>query len=703
MSEPRTDALDVVPQSRQLAVVALVAALTAGFLDAVVSVLSAPEDFASWPAVLPPLALTAGIVLVLFGALAALVAALPARLRPSGVAAPALALTALVASTARFASPDNTLLGFHDCRPEMLVCPPYAARLFLPLLVGSALLLAVAWFAETRGRTDPDVRDAIARALLALPFLAAEMAAFAWASVYLAPRGLPAVACGLLAAGIVGATAFALRRVKRTAPLIAGVVLLGMAVAGGGVAGAVLSDRSDRPVPTAATRAPRGVAPGGGPRHVVLITIDALRADALSCYREGAGPTPNIDRLAATGALFTDAMAPSDWTLPALASAMTGFSPTVHRTVLGEALPRELPTLAELLSDAGYFTTAVVANALLKPRSGFSRGFAVYTVATTKSAPASLDVNGMLGAQIARRFSPAVAQATSADLTRQAVGVLEQRRDEPVFIWLHYMDTHGPYEPPAAYAPKGLVPAPVPEGKPGLVANLHTPGQRAWAQALYAAEARAVDEQVGVLLREMERLKVADDALIVLTADHGEAFWEHGMATHANGLYAELVQVPLIVKRPGSRVGVRVAGPVSTQAVFPTVLGLCRVPYSHEVQADSLESLLKGDSRGVAPRPVVIASIGANEDRLAVLFEAFKYIRSIGAGREELYDLSRDPGEQMSLVLVAPETLARGRALANAHLAQAAALRQRLGLRDATPMPLDEDTRRRMRALGYLR
>jgi arylsulfatase A-like enzyme len=679
-------------------------ALSIAFLDLTLAILPGPSDLASLSALWPALGATAILAFILCGCLCAVGSVVP---RARALAPPAaVSITVFLAGLFRFASPDNTFLSFYDCRPGPLLCPPYALKLAVPLICASIAAGAVLWAIGRSERTHANASRLASLVPLAMPFLLGEMCLASWFIVYAGRSRFAAVAIDLSALALLAATVLLVRRFGMAGRMARAVVALGLVVVAFGAVPPALTlvqhaRESRRPARSALPPAPAASA-GRRIKHVLLITIDALRADALSCYRPGAGPTPNIDSLAAQGAVFMNAMSSANWTLPAFGSMMTGFSPWVHRTTLYVRPPGSLPMLAELLRDAGYDTAAFVANPLLGPESGFLRGFTHYTLFETKPRGEAAG-NAPLGARILQRvFAPKASVATSSDLTAAAIAFIKDHLDTGTFTWIHYMDPHGPYVPPASYVPGTLTPAPVPEAEPGLSSSLHTPEQKAWAQALYNAEVRAADGEIGGLLRGLASLGAARDSLIVLTADHGEAFWEHGYATHGNGLFQELLHVPLIIRHPMVPPGRRIDAVVTTTSLPPTILSLCGVPSPPpKGLADSLASLLTGSPAW--PTLTVSASIGAVEEQIAVMFDRYKYIRSIGSGREELFDLARDPGEQMSLALVSPDVLATGRALADQHLGQADDLRRQYRVGGDAQRLLDEDQKRRLRALGYLR
>jgi arylsulfatase A-like enzyme len=227
------------------------------------------------------------------------------------------------------------------------------------------------------------------------------------------------------------------------------------------------------------------------------------------------------------------------------------------------------------------------------------------------------------------------------------------------------------------------------------------PEERKWIRTLYDREVRYVDEGIGALLAELEAARAYEDALIVLTSDHGEEFWEHDGFEHGHSLYNEVLQVPLVVKGPDVPRGRWVEHPVSTQDVMGTVLDLCGGCGAAPRSSASLRPLWQG---GAAPsRPLVSTGMLYYDERLALFFGEYKYLRNVVTGNEELYHLVSDFEERRSLVQAGGEALESARRIASAELEAARLLRRELGLPDeAEAQSLDSATVEQLRSLGYV-
>lgn len=292
--------------------------------------------------------------------------------------------------------------------------------------------------------------------------------------------------------------------------------------------------------------------PHRGP--VVLITIDALRADMVSALGGPPGLTPHLDRLAAEADWAERAVAASSWTVPSMASLFTGLQPWRHGNWHAERprLADELVTLPEALHGAGYRTAAFRSNTWLQPQFGYAQGF---------------DLFHALGRG------------------RRAEAKLESLTGEPDFVWVHVLPPHAPYQRWAHLLDR--LPSDAPAELPERVraadlepffdpAREPSAEQLARFQALYQLNVAHADEIVGLLLEALRRSGRWDDSLIVVTADHGEEFAENAQIAHGGSLHRVLVEVPLVIKLP--RASARKLAPrpaVANHRLFATVLELC--------------------------------------------------------------------------------------------------------------------------------
>jgi arylsulfatase A-like enzyme len=295
--------------------------------------------------------------------------------------------------------------------------------------------------------------------------------------------------------------------------------------------------------------------------------------------------------------------------------------------------------------------------------------------------------------------------------TRRASEWIERNHEKDFFLWLQYFEPHMAYGPPADYLPPAAPPQRV--GNRFADASRVRDGtfapdaaERTWIRELYAGEVRYLDTEIAALFETLRRLDLYDDALIVFTSDHGEELWEHESFEHGHTMYDEVLKVPLLVKLPGAgsaRGPIQV--PVSTESVTPTVLAVANL--LRDPQDFTAPTLVRPTKTGFAPevaeRSLVSSAMLYFEDRTAIVDEGFKYVRFHVTGREQLFDLNRDPGEHHDLAARKDERLERGRTLLEEHLELAERKRERLGILGPEAADLDAETLRSLRGLGYVR
>lgn len=457
-----------------------------------------------------------------------------------------------------------------------------------------------------------------------------------------------------------------------------------------------------RPTPPKKIQNAQGIP---GPRHVLLITVDTLRADGIGAYGTGKVPTPAVDRLSADGTTFMNAISPAPYTLPALASIHSGVDPSVHGVVrVSKKLGEEFTTLAERMSANGYKTAAIGTNDFLTAPLNLLQGFEDRELYPWRAANANFGLK-LLGAFRPESYNP---WATTSDLGKSAVLWINENHRSPFFLWVHFFDPHHPYVPSKAHFPANPPTARFSEGfGKGREAQrrlvLLSEAEKNWISDLYYAEVRDVDEQVGNILDALKDVGAYDDALIVFSSDHGEELWEHGGLGHGLTLHDEVLRVPYIIKPPGGKESRTFEPTVSTVTIMPTVLELCGIEFdAGGVSGASLAPLI---ASGIAPRLGPVFSTGllqGFEERRSLYFSGMKYIEAVSSGREWLFDLKNDPAEQMSLDRLNVDDVRRARQLMKEHLDRAAQLRDRYRVSDASEAAPSEQATDALDALGYL-
>jgi len=420
-----------------------------------------------------------------------------------------------------------------------------------------------------------------------------------------------------------------------------------------------------------------------------VLLVDTLRADRLGCYGASPSPSPNLDALAAGGLLFTQAIAQSSWTLPSVSTLFTGLYPRSHGAIGDDGdgddqaawgyLAGDVVTWAELASRAGITTVGVSANPLVSRGTNLAQGFE--TFAELPWDPKT------------RRWSSA------GDVNRRFLDWLAPNRAQRFVAWLQYMEPHDPYTPPPA-----MRPPPPPGMRPDLAAgwvldvsrklDAHSgpplpPDQIAYLRALYDGEIRSWDAELPVLLGGLARLGLRDSTVIVVVADHGEEFQEHGLLLHRAHLYDELLHVPLVIVGPAIRPGRR-TDQVQGIDLFPTLAELLGFASPPDLPGRSV--LAEGPERPAVCETDGLANNGTRVDLVAVRRPAWKLIYAPARQSAELYDLGTDPGEHAPLPVEAGEGPALRRTLDDF-------------VRTAPPAPAhtgrDPALLEKLRALGY--
>jgi arylsulfatase A-like enzyme len=368
------------------------------------------------------------------------------------------------------------------------------------------------------------------------------------------------------------------------------------AVAGAGAAAALLA----LALPGAVSSLRPAQAAVSGRPNVVWLVLDTLRADHLSTYGYPLRTTPNLDAIGADGVVFEHAVSGSSWTIPSHFHMVTGSFAAGREKVL----PDDVTTAAEILRERGYRTAAVLANQSLGRGSGFEQGFETFVDAPPlflyqrllgkTSIAEALANHRILSARTVQRllYRKTFLQSARAEgdfINAHVFRWFDGYDGGPFFLFVNYLDPHEPYDPQEPYRSQfaadvdsevGFIRYDRPQGKFISTEEMtrdvvpRTAPER-WRQIvqLYDAEVAFVDAQVGAIVRELQRRNLYDNTILVITADHGELFGEHGLATHFKALTEEELHVPLIIRYPpGIAARTRIATPVELVDILPTVL-----------------------------------------------------------------------------------------------------------------------------------
>lgn len=392
-------------------------------------------------------------------------------------------------------------------------------------------------------------------------------------------------------------------------------------------------------------------------RHVVLISIDTLRADYLSSYGFPQSTTPNIDAVANHGTLFRSVVTPVPITLPAHASMLTGKIPPSHGVHhnFGYQLADSNQTLSEMLQKQGFRTDGIISSFVLHSQFGMNQGFDSYN---DEFSEKHLGDHGL--------------ERKAAETTDLALSWLDRNKGQKSFLFLHYYDPHWDYAPPEPFS-------------------------STYSDDLYAGEIAYTDHCIGQVIDRLKELNMYDSTLLIIVGDHGEMLGEHGEKTHTYFIYESAIKVPLVIKLPGQKKGGSVSEPVGIIDIVPTVCSLMGINIPAEVQGADLTRFLEGDvpkgyTRNLYSESVAPTQFGASS-LMSVTGERWKYIQ---APRPELYDIVADPGELNNLVMEEPH---RARILKD-ELMQI--IESSVRKDPDSRMELDAESIRRLESLGYV-
>lgn len=389
--------------------------------------------------------------------------------------------------------------------------------------------------------------------------------------------------------------------------------------------------------------------------NIVLVTLDTVRADHLSAYGYSRPTTPHLDGLASDGVLFENAIASASWTLPSMASIHTGLLPHQHGGNTFRPVEFSWVTLAEALRRRGYEAAGFNANYSYGQTGwGLGQGFAPYdddrTTVKYNLARTVAGRTAVQGIYERLRHYDVSFRRNAGELNRDIIRWFRRRPSgQPYFLYINYFDAHAPYVPPPPYdrrfgklSPElirtnfRLIQQPV--------ASL-PPEQRASLVAGYDNALAYLDNQIGRLLSVLASSPDWSNTIVIVTADHGEAFGEHGAYDHGYDLHREEIHVPLIFSGPGIPAGKRVADVVPIRALFATVLDLA-LKDAFPLPAYSL-SRYWNPQADADPKPAEVIS-ELNTGMLSLTTSEWHYIHG-PMGKEELYDRKKDPEEKRDL------------------------------------------------------
>lgn len=387
--------------------------------------------------------------------------------------------------------------------------------------------------------------------------------------------------------------------------------------------------------------------------NVVLITIDALRPDHLGCYGYQRNTSPNINKLAKESVVFTEAISQASVTLVSIASVFTASYPPKHGvtqpfidndSINKTTFNSSLATISEILKRNNYLTANFIAHGILSNMYLAKKGFD-YSYKTR--------LNKKKYFYISR----------AENITNSVINWLDNKLQSKMFIYIHYLDVHWPYrrisnKQPSRYASlfyennKDKLIAPITDDKRGIGG---IPREKVidgnldinYYISFYDGEIRYVDNQIGILIDYLKKNGLYNDSIIIIIADHGEAFGEHNLyLEHAHTLYDELLRVPLIIKFPGQTFGGSIISKqVRLVDVMPTILEYLDLAIPEYIDGESLIPLINAKGRYGGE-----FAFSKTDIMNAIRTEEWKLIYHEGGNKYELYNLKQDPGELNNLI-----------------------------------------------------
>lgn len=428
--------------------------------------------------------------------------------------------------------------------------------------------------------------------------------------------------------------------------------------------------------------------------NIIFIVIDTLSSQYILDEKLRA-ESPNIQRMIDEGTSFTHAYSTAPWTRPAIASLFTGELPYRHQVRnLNSAISSETPTLAEELSKRGYDTAGFVSHMLISEQTSFKRGFDIYKMV-----------------QLKENVHEAV---TSKQVTQSALGWIEQQKEakapSPFFLFLHYFDPHYSYRHHKEFDRSSWYKGGLQSGYTfrkfrKQIDTLSSDDIR-YMQNLHQEEISYTDRQIGKLLETVRKDPALHSSVVILTADHGEEFAEHGGAGHGRTLYNEVLQVPLVIWSPQDMTKRVVDEWISTADLMPTVLemsGDARTLDSKRYSR-SLKSFLSSTPRATGnPERILFSEVDFNAYLVGVLRYPHKLVHNKETKLNVLYHLEKDPAEKNDLFNTEPEIARELKTELEWFLFEQQNAERAQASQQDSHNPADKEAIRKLRSLGYVR
>ncbi len=401
-------------------------------------------------------------------------------------------------------------------------------------------------------------------------------------------------------------------------------------------------------------------------RKLILISIDTLRSDALSCYGSSC-PTPAMDSLALEGILFKETYTQAPWTNPSISSFMTSKYPSQLGMTDGKVVPlsEKETTLAEILSAEGVNCSAILTNSMSTKDFGFFQGFnhagAVLSWNWLKHNISRTTSLKILDTVFKTNFSDdrTFAAGKAEEVVLEGKKWLEKNGEKDFFLWLHFIDPHDSYEPPAEFCTdcdwyKGELKNNIGSMLKFREGNMVSLEDMKYIKCMYEGEVKYVDYCLQNFFDSLRQMQLWDSSLIILTSDHGEEFWEHGGVQHGHSLYQELITVPFIVKLPDNKnKGIVIDEKVRLIDLVPTIADIFKINPPLPFGGKSLLPLIKGEEWEPIPW-IYSEGLIFFEEKKSIIENDFKLIKGTVIGGDELFNLSEDPLEKADISSQSP-------------------------------------------------
>ena len=396
--------------------------------------------------------------------------------------------------------------------------------------------------------------------------------------------------------------------------------------------------------------------------NVLLVTFDSLRFDSVdSEIHKNLGLTSTVSPWLSSTAEFRSAFTVSPYTWGAFASLLASNYPGRITSRKGVLLPDVL-TLPEILRRRGFSTAAFNSNPFISAGFGYARGFDVFEDGLLAKQAVRVPRSGYVYLAKLLRLIRRTPYMPAPGVTSLALNWIRKQVTvtNPFFAWVHYMDPHGPYQSKRGVAYINKVRAERLWRKAVVAPETITPGEKQELIDTYAEEIAYADQHMGVLLQGLKELGLADTTILIMCADHGDAFDEHGFYSHPRHLYEELIHIPLLIRHPALRERRVISIPVGLLDVAPTVLAMLdlSVAAADRVGQSLWPAMLTGDASYLRGRVVMDATPDRTQRIVGIRTQRWKLIVNQERKTTELFDLNADSGETNNVAAAHPQVVA---------------------------------------------